>query len=135
MKIYKRHQIWNLLLSFAAVMFMALGVTTLKEYLAYGDYTRIVLISAPGIILGLLALISIIKYRIILTETYIERIGFTRCRIEFHEVEHFEYLYDSAIIRTDDKSIRITKDLKNRNELIDLVYNMIKDKPEVKIIK
>ena len=135
MKIYKRNLIWNLLLSFAAIMFFALGVTTLKEYITYGSYFRIAFISAPGIIIGLTALVSILRYKIILTDSYIIRAGFTNKKIMIDDIEEFEFLYDSAIVKTADQSIRLTKDLKNRNELIDLVYNMIKDKPEVKIIK
>lgn len=135
MRVYKRALAWNLLLSFAAIMFFALGVTTLKEYLTYGAYVRIAFISAPGIILGLVALVSILRYKIILTNTAIIRAGFTNKRIEIDEIEEFEYLYDSAIVKAGDISIRITKDLKNKNELIDLIFNMIKDKPDVKIIK
>lgn len=125
-----------------AIKIFVMIILILGIYLSYyvgvgffenGKLYHIAIISFPILAFCVWGLFYLFRFKIVVTESYVESHGLSTKKIEYSKVDHI-YLYENEfIIRAKKSRIKITSDLKRQKEVINFITSKLKGNEEIKV--
>lgn len=103
-------------------------------YIEDGELYHLIVLVLPIFLFSAIGLWYTFKFRLILTDNYIENKGLLRTtKLYYDKVSHV-YLYDNEmVLKGGGKKIRITSDLQDQKVVINQLLQVLSDKPKIEI--
>ncbi len=134
--IYKTEYKFNykILLIIIGLVILSLGVWTAFTFYSNGDLVRVFLFSFPIFLFGIIYLSVPWWFKIHIYDDRVHRIGLINRVILLKDVKSLFITENQIKLKTAPfRTVSITKDLQNKNDIVDFLCQRLKNNPKIKI--
>jgi len=118
---------------FGAAMAVVFAAWLLPELVAERDWVRLFLVAVPGVLVGVYCTVTAFRYRLSVTEDYVEARDIRTRRILYSEAKKIRVWRRMVELYTDSTRIAVHSGIENREEVVRAILDRVSDVPGVRV--
>ena len=118
---------------FMACFYLMGLIIVVPEWYFQSNYKLLLVLGLPLFIMFVFSVISLIRYRLEIADSFVEITDIRIRRIYFAEIRSIEIHEDWALLKSDDTEIKISTSISNRKQVLDEIISRVRKLPNVRI--